>query len=73
MNTARMKFDRTNLDRLLRGANLHAVVARGFALALLATLVVVIGRTYVGHSPGPYGVCYGNSGRAIPCAVAHDK
>ncbi len=49
------------------------IVARILALALLAALVGAIGRTYIGHSPGPYGVCYGESGRSIPCAVATQK
>jgi hypothetical protein len=43
------------------------------ALTVLAWLVLaaLIGSTYVGHSPGPYGVCYAASGRSVPCDVAH--
>ena len=32
-------------------------------------LVALVGATYVGHSPGPYGVCYASSGRSVPCAA----
>ena len=39
-------------------------------LAALLALVTAIASTYIGHSPGPYGVCYGASGRSIPCAVS---
>lgn len=39
-------------------------------IGLLASLGLVIGRTYVGHSPSPYGVCYGALGRPIPCELA---
>jgi hypothetical protein len=34
-------------------------------------LAALIGSAYVGHSPGPYGVCYAASGRSVPCDVAH--
>jgi hypothetical protein len=30
-------------------------------------LAVLVGSIYVGHSPGPYGVCYAPSGRSVPC------
>lgn len=49
---------------------LKTAVLTAFAIALLGTMMFAIARTYVGHSPGPYGVCYGTSGRSIPCAVA---
>jgi len=41
-------------------------------VAMLIVLVVMIGllaSTYIGHAKGPYGVCYGESGRSIPCAL----
>jgi len=56
-----------------RGRQLRVIVARVLALAALAALLVAIGRTYVGHSPGPYGACYGESGRTIPCALVAQK
>jgi len=31
--------------------------------------VALVGATYVGHSRGPYGVCYASSGRSVPCAA----
>jgi len=39
---------------------------------MLIVLVVMIGllaSTYIGHAKSPYGVCYGESGRSIPCAL----
>lgn len=46
------------------------IAERVLALVLLALVLAVLGQTYIGHSPSPYGVCYGTSGRPIPCAVA---
>ena len=43
---------------------------RTLALILFALMLALLGHTYVGHSSSPYGVCYGASGRSIPCAVA---
>ena len=37
-------------------------------LWLVAAVVVV--RSFLGDSSSPYGVCYGPSGRSIPCALA---
>ena len=48
-------------------------VARTLVLALLALALFAIGKSYIGDAPGPYGTCYGDSGRAIPCAIAADK
>ena len=49
--------------------------AAGRVLAIVALLIVVVllGTTYFGHAKGLYGVCYGGSGRSIPCAVAGDS
>ena len=52
---------------------LRDFAGRVIALAMLTALGVAIARSYVGHSPGPYGVCYGSSGRSIPCEVASGK
>jgi hypothetical protein len=52
--------------------NLSTVPSRlATALVLLLGLVLMtaLASTYFGHSPSPYGVCYGSSGRPIPCAV----
>jgi hypothetical protein len=38
-------------------------------VALLAFLAA-LGKTYVGHGSSPYGVCYGPTGRSVPCEVA---
>jgi hypothetical protein len=37
------------------------------AATLLAAIVVLLARTYVGHSPGPYGVCTTPDGRSVTC------
>jgi hypothetical protein len=41
-------------------------VATGLGWLLVAAL---IGSIYVGHSPGPYGVCQAPSGRSVPCSL----
>ena len=46
------------------------LAARIVAIVLFAGLIVFLGGTYFGHAPGPYGVCYGASGRPIPCALS---
>jgi len=46
------------------------IAERVLALVLLALVIALLGHTYIGHSSSPYGVCYGASGRSIPCAVA---
>ena len=40
-------------------------------LTVLGWLAVaaLVGASYLGHSPGPYGVCYASSGRSVPCAA----
>jgi len=52
------------------GPHATELAERILALVLLALVIALLGHTYVGHSPSPYGVCYGGSGRSIPCAVA---
>jgi hypothetical protein len=47
----------------------RAGLIRTLVLIVLALVIATLGRTYVGHSPGPYGVCYGSSGRSIPCGI----
>ena len=47
-----------------------SLAAPAVTLALLVVLLVLLGRTYFGHAPGPYGVCYGASGRSIPCVLS---
>jgi hypothetical protein len=44
-------------------------VASALVLALGMALGVALASTYFGHAPGPYGVCYGSSGRSVPCTV----
>lgn len=61
---------RLKLAQLVGRADPRAVIGPAIAIALLLILAVAIGRTYFGHASSPYGVCYGTSGRAIPCAVA---
>jgi hypothetical protein len=49
--------------------------ARSRQILELATLLgwlllaAAIGLSYLGHSSSPYGVCYGRSGRSVPCAA----
>jgi len=37
--------------------------------SLGVALAAAIGATYFGHSPGPYGNCFGPSGRPVPCTI----
>jgi len=46
------------------------IVARAVAIVLALAVIALLGRTYFGRSHSPYGVCYGSSGRSIPCEVA---
>lgn len=52
---------------------LQELGGRAIAIVLLVALAVTIARAYIGHSPGPYGTCYGSSGRSIPCEVLSHK
>jgi hypothetical protein len=54
-------------DLLLR---VRETAARVIAIAVLALVVGLLLSTYIGHAKGPYGVCYGRSGRSVPCEVA---
>lgn len=36
-------------------------------LALVFLVGVVLLRSYFGDSPSPYGTCYAQTGRAVPC------
>jgi hypothetical protein len=39
------------------------------AIAAVLFLGSFLARTYFGHSSSPYGVCYGSSGRSVPCSL----
>jgi hypothetical protein len=39
-------------------------------MVLLMVVIGLLASTYIGHATSPYGVCYGTSGRSIPCAIA---
>lgn len=42
------------------------------ALLLFVTAAAFVASTYFGHSTSPYGTCYSQSGRAVPCeALKH--
>lgn len=56
-------------SHLPRNEGFTLVGARLLAIILLALVLVLLGSTYVGHASSPYGVCFGKSGRTIPCAV----
>ena len=43
---------------------IEVAVALGWLL-----LAGVIGRSYLGESASPYGVCYAPSGRSVPCGA----
>jgi hypothetical protein len=45
------------------------LVERVVAIILFALLAAVLGHTFMGHANSPYGVCYGPSGRSIPCSI----
>ena len=49
--------------------NLPSRLAAALVLALGLVLMAALASTYFGHSTSPYGVCYGASGRSVPCAV----
>ena len=36
-------------------------------MMLLALIVALLAATYIGDSSSPYGMCYGTTGRAVPC------
>ena len=44
-------------------------VARVAAIVVLVIVVGLLASTYIGHSSSPYGVCYGRSGRSVPCVI----
>ena len=44
-------------------------ILAALALLLGVALATLLGFTYFGHSPSPYGACYSSSGRSIPCAL----
>jgi hypothetical protein len=46
----------------------HRIVAVLTVIGWLA-LAALVGASYVGHSPGPYGVCYAPNGHSVPCAA----
>ena len=49
------------------------VLRSALAAVLLLALCAWLASTYIGHSPGPYGVCYAANGRDIPCELANRK
>jgi len=53
-------------------SRVRETAARALAIIALVIIVALLGATYFGHAKGIYGVCYGSSGRSIPCAVAGD-
>jgi hypothetical protein len=68
-----MSMTPLKLAHLVGQIDPRAIIGPAIAIALLLILAVAIGRTYFGHASSPYGVCYGKSGRAIPCAVAGEN
>jgi hypothetical protein len=68
------KVDRSGALREDYGMGSLSVVRARVAAALVLTLGLVLtaalASTYFGHATSPYGVCYGSSGRSIPCALA---
>jgi hypothetical protein len=52
-----------------RARRVGVPIARAMSVLLLALVAVLLMRTYIGHAPGPYGVCAGSSGRPVPCAL----
>ena len=62
-------MDQTPMERPGVRVPSRDLLGRVIAIVLLVLLVLVVGGTYIGHSPGPYGTCYGTSGRSIPCEL----
>jgi hypothetical protein len=58
------------MDATGRWHDYREIAGRVAAIVIALVVIVLLGRTYIGHSHGPYGTCYGSSGRSIPCAVA---
>jgi hypothetical protein len=53
-----------------RSTRLRETAARIATIVLLMVVIGLLASTYIGHATSPYGVCYGASGRSIPCAIA---
>ena len=53
----------------VRFPHLRETAVRAAAIGVLLVVIALLGSTYLGHAKGPYGVCYGQSGRPIPCAI----
>lgn len=49
------------------------ITIRIVTILLVVVLAVALASTYFGHSSSPYGVCYGTTGRSIPCEIAHSE
>lgn len=60
---------RTPLRRPLSMRDLPVLLV----LLALATLLLALGSTYVGHASSPYDTCYAASGRAVPCALLESR
>ncbi len=58
--------DRYSMDNL---STVPSRVATALVLFLGVVLMTALASTYFGHASSPYGVCYGSSGRPVPCAV----
>lgn len=53
-----------------RAQRVRENVARAAAIVVLMLVIGLLASTYFGRAKGPYGVCYGQSGRSIPCELA---
>jgi hypothetical protein len=56
-------------DGLPRWATWRERLAAGAAILAWLLLAGLIASSYVGHATSPYGVCYSEAGRSIPCAA----
>jgi len=53
-----------------RFSRVRETTARVATILVLVVMIGLLVSTFVGHAKGPYGVCYGESGRSIPCELA---
>ena len=57
------------MNRLRTLVSMRRHVPGILALTALLALFAALGRTYLGESSSPYGVCEGSNGRQIACAT----
>lgn len=57
------------MDTPGQGTAKPSALAIAVVVAMGSALAIALSSTYFGHSAGPYGNCFGRSGRPAPCEV----